>query len=369
MTAPIDAAVSAAAPPKLLPEHSVGAWWSQTLILTGRQVVVAFRDPATLVQVLIFPVLTMIMFKVVLGDIVGKATGQDSAYGTVPLVVLTSAMFGSVVAATRLNLERKTGLLGRLYVLPINRGADFTSRVLGEAVRALLTTIVLVACGFAIGFRFTQGAGAAIGIFAVAVAYAGAFAMLALALAVNASPGAPLVPYLGLLEPDDVLQLRVLARGPVPGLAAADRREPADDARDRPDARTGRRRPDRRRPDQGGRLDRRGDGADDVPGPARLPEGGGGFMNVSLDRRVPGVRSPQKKALTGSDSLVEQHSRVVSCGDSPWRPPAERDNGCGSSHCVGLGRRAVQRAGRWLSRRTDEAWPPADAQTTTRGKG
>lgn len=200
MTAPIDAAVSAAVPPKLLPEHSVGAWWSQTLILTGRQVVVAFRDPATLVQVLIFPVLTMIMFKVVLGDIVGKATGQDSAYGTVPLVVLTSAMFGSVVAATRLNLERKTGLLGRLYVLPINRGADFTSRVLGEAVRALLTTIVLVACGFAIGFRFTQGAGAAIGIFAVAVAYAGAFAMLALALAVNASPGAPLVPYLGLLS-------------------------------------------------------------------------------------------------------------------------------------------------------------------------
>ncbi|WP_448221807.1 ABC transporter permease [Gordonia iterans] len=200
MTAPIDSAVPAAVPPKLLPERSVGAWWSQTLILTGRQVVVAFRDPATLVQVLIFPILTMIMFKVVLGDVIGRATGQDSAYGTVPLVVLTSAMFGSVVAATRLNLERKTGLLGRLYVLPINRGADFTSRVLGEAVRALLTTIVLVACGYAIGFRFTQGIGPALGTFAVAVAYASAFAMLALALAVNASPGAPLVPYLGLLS-------------------------------------------------------------------------------------------------------------------------------------------------------------------------
>ncbi|GAA3952811.1 ABC transporter permease [Gordonia caeni] len=169
------------------------------MILTGRQLAVAFRDPATLIQVLIFPILTMVMFKVVLGDIIGRATGQDSAYGTVPLVVLTSAMFGSVVAATRLNLERKTGLLSRLYVLPINRAADFTSRVLGESVRALLTTIVLIACGFAIGFRFTQGAGPAIGLFAVAVAYASAFAMLALALAVNASPGAPLVPYLGML--------------------------------------------------------------------------------------------------------------------------------------------------------------------------
>lgn len=186
--------------PKLLPEYSIGAWWNQAMVLTGRQLAVALRDPATMIQVLIFPILTMVMFKVVLGDVIGKATGQDSAYGTVPLVVLTSTMFGSVVAATRLNLERRTGLLGRLYVLPINRGADFTSRVLGELVRALLTTIVLIACGFAIGFRFTQGVGPAIGIFVVAVAYAGAFAMLTLALAVNTAPGAPLVPFLGLFS-------------------------------------------------------------------------------------------------------------------------------------------------------------------------
>lgn len=184
----------------LLPERSFGAWWRQTLILTGRQLLVAFRDVPTLIQVLIFPALTMLMFKVVLGDVVGSATGQDSVYGTVPLVILTSAMFGSVVSATRLNMERKTGLLGRLYVLPINRGADFTARVLAESLRALITTICLVGAGVAIGFRFTQGFGSAIGIFAVAVAFGTAFAMLTLALAVNSRPGAPLVPYLGLVS-------------------------------------------------------------------------------------------------------------------------------------------------------------------------
>ncbi|GAC56449.1 putative ABC transporter permease protein [Gordonia hirsuta DSM 44140 = NBRC 16056] len=184
----------------LLPESSFGAWWRQTLILTGRQLLVAVRDVPTLIQVLIFPALTMLMFKVVLGDVVGSATGMDSIYGTVPLVILTSAMFGSVVSATRLNMERKTGLLGRLYVLPINRGADFTARVLAESIRALLTTICLVAAGFAMGFRFTQGIGPAIGIFVVAVAFGTAFAMLTLALAVNSRPGAPLVPYLGLLS-------------------------------------------------------------------------------------------------------------------------------------------------------------------------
>ncbi len=186
--------------PEILPERSVSAWWRQTAILTGRQLTVAFRDVPTLVQVLIFPALTMLMFKVVLGDVIGKATGQDSAYGTVPLVVLTSAMFGSVVSATRLNLERKTGLLSRLWVLPVNRGADFSGRVLAEALRALITTVILLAAGFVIGFRFNQGIGPAFGIVAVAVAFGTAWAMLTLALAVNAKPGAPLVPFLGLLS-------------------------------------------------------------------------------------------------------------------------------------------------------------------------
>lgn len=183
-----------------LPEGSFGAWWQQAIILTGRQLLVAVRDVPTLVQVIVFPALTMLMFKVVLGDVVGAATGMDSIYGTVPLVILTSAMFGSVVSATRLNMERKTGLLSRLYVLPINRGADFSARVFAESIRALLTTICLVAAGFIIGFRFTQGIGPAIGIFAVAVAFGTAFAMLTLALAVNSKPAAPLVPYLGLIS-------------------------------------------------------------------------------------------------------------------------------------------------------------------------
>ncbi|MFT4087659.1 MAG: ABC transporter permease [Gordonia sp. (in: high G+C Gram-positive bacteria)] len=182
------------------PERSVGAWWRQMLILTGRQIVVACRDVPTLIQVLLFPALTMVMFKVVLGDAIGKATGQNSAFGTVPLVVLTSAMFGSVVAATRLNMERKTGLLSRLWVLPLNRAADLSARVAAEGIRALLTTVALVAAGHLIGFRFTQGVLPAIGLFAVALAYALAYAVFTLAIAVNSAPGAPLVPFLGLLS-------------------------------------------------------------------------------------------------------------------------------------------------------------------------
>ncbi|WP_109239149.1 ABC transporter permease [Gordonia paraffinivorans] len=181
-------------------EKSIRAWWSQSLALTGRQLRVFLRDVPTLTQSLVMPALSMLMFKVVLGDAIGKATGQDSAYGTVPLVILVGAMFGSIATATRLNSERRTGLLSRLYVLPINRGADLTSRLVSDMVRILITTLVLLAAGHMIGFRFTQGVGPAIGLVVVALAYGAAFGIMTLALAVNAAPGAPIVPYLGLFS-------------------------------------------------------------------------------------------------------------------------------------------------------------------------
>ena len=148
------------------------------------------RDVPTLLQSLIFPALSMVMFKVVLGDAIGKATGQDSAYGTVPLVILVGAMFGSIASATRINQERSTGLLARLYVLPINRAADLTSRVAAELIRISITTLILLAAGTLIGFRFTQGVGPGIGLVGVALAYGAAYSTLTLALAVNFRPGA-----------------------------------------------------------------------------------------------------------------------------------------------------------------------------------
>lgn len=187
-------------PTSVPPESSLQALWRQSLPLAGRQIVVFVRDVPTLVQSLLFPALSMLMFKVVLGDAIGSATGQNSAFGTVPLVILVGAMFGSIASATRLNHERLTGLLARLYVLPIHRAADLSSRVIAELVRILVTTVILLAAGHLIGFRFTQGLGSALGIVLVALAYGAAFATLTLALAVSARPGAPIVPYLGLVS-------------------------------------------------------------------------------------------------------------------------------------------------------------------------
>lgn len=178
-------------------ERGFRAFVSHMRILTGRQLRVVTRDRLTLMQSLLFPLLSMVMFKVVLGDAVGQATGQNSAYGTVPLVVLVGAMFGSLAVGTRLIGERRTGLLTRLYVLPVHRASDLTSRVNVEMMRILVSTLVLTTAGMLIGWRFNQGILPALGIFAVALLYGAAYSTIVLTLAVSAS-NAPLVPIMSL---------------------------------------------------------------------------------------------------------------------------------------------------------------------------
>ncbi|PYE13111.1 ABC transporter DrrB family efflux protein [Williamsia limnetica] len=178
-------------------ERGLRAYLGHTKILTGRQLRVVTRDRLTLMQSMLFPLLSMVMFKVVLGDAVGQATGQNSAFGTVPLVVLVGAMFGSLAVGTRLISERRTGLLTRLYVLPVHRAADLTSRINIEMFRILASTLVLTTAGMLIGWRFNQGVLPAIGIFAVALLYGAAYSTIVLTMAVSAS-NAPLVPIMSL---------------------------------------------------------------------------------------------------------------------------------------------------------------------------
>ncbi|GED99417.1 ABC transporter permease [Gordonia crocea] len=182
----------------------IAAWARESVVLANRQLRVQAADYSTVIQIVAVPALTLLLFKVVFGDVVGAAMGKDSIYATVPLVIVVSAMFGSVTSAVRLNNERRTGLLARLHVLPINRAAELTSRLLAEVVRIVIVTVLLLLIGMAMGFRFHGSAvaalGSALGIIAVAVMFGTAFSVGVLALAVNARPDSPIVPVISLIS-------------------------------------------------------------------------------------------------------------------------------------------------------------------------
>jgi ABC-2 type transport system permease protein len=170
-------------PNAVVDERSVAALWEHSRLQCGRLLLRWARDPATMIQALIYPALTLVMFRIVLGDSITAATGQPSIFGTVPMIVLVGAMFGSVVSAVGLRAERESGLLSRFYTLPIHRSAGLVGRLMAEAVRVLVTSIVIFAAGVVMGFRFTQGIPATLLILLVPIVFGMGFAMMVTVLA------------------------------------------------------------------------------------------------------------------------------------------------------------------------------------------
>jgi len=173
-------------------ESSVRALWTHSAIQCKRLLMRWSRDPSTMIQALLYPALTLVMFRIVIGNTVTAATGQPAIYGQVPMIILVGAMFGSIVSAVGLRAERKTGLLSRFWTLPIHRAAGLAGRMMAEAVRVFVTSVVILMVGFVLGFRLTQGILPSILLLVLPIIFGMGFAMMVTALATVAGD-APLV--------------------------------------------------------------------------------------------------------------------------------------------------------------------------------
>ncbi|ORI23163.1 ABC transporter permease [Rhodococcus sp. 1168] len=173
-------------------EDSARALWAHSLIQCKRLLIRWTRDPSTMIQALLYPALTLLMFRVVLGNSISAATGSPSVYGTVPMIALVGAMFGSIVSAVGLKGEKTSGLLSRFATTPTHRASGLVGRMMAEAIRVLTTTIVIVAVGMALGFRFNQGIPSAIALLLLPIAFGIGFAVMVTFLATIAGDS-PLV--------------------------------------------------------------------------------------------------------------------------------------------------------------------------------
>lgn len=156
---------------------------ADTRVLTGRVLRRWLRDLGTVAETLLMPVVLLVTLNIVLGDGISQVTGHSALYGSVPLVAMVGAMSGAMVGGIGVMRERDEGLLSRLWVLPVHRGAGLLSRLAAEAVRIVATTAVVLAAGMLLGFRFRQGLAEAVGWLLVPAAFGVAFSMAVLTLA------------------------------------------------------------------------------------------------------------------------------------------------------------------------------------------
>ncbi|MBM7416042.1 MULTISPECIES: ABC transporter permease [Nocardiaceae] len=144
-------------PERLVSERSLAGLASQSVLHCGRLLRRWARDPLTIIQAVVYPVVFLLMLRTVLGNSVSAATGENSIFGTVPLIAMVAAMSGSLASAVGLRRERAAGLVSRFQTLPVHRAAGLVGRLLAETARIVTTTLLIVVVGFTLGFRFEQG--------------------------------------------------------------------------------------------------------------------------------------------------------------------------------------------------------------------
>jgi ABC transporter DrrB family efflux protein len=148
--------------------------WSvnDTWVLTKRNLTVWARVPAYLVFTVVQPTIFTLLFRYVFGGAI-PTVGFPGGYVDymLPGVIGQTAAFATMATAISLAIEAQKGVIDRLRVMPISRSAVLLGRLAADGVRMMITLLVIVGVGYAVGFRFHDGAGSAVAMFALAEAF------------------------------------------------------------------------------------------------------------------------------------------------------------------------------------------------------
>jgi ABC-2 type transport system permease protein len=144
-------------------------------VLTKRSLARIRREPETLADVTIQPVLFILMFAYVFGGAIGlPGHGSYHEY-------LIGGMLGMGLAqtapgvATALVTDMSTGVIDRFRSLPMSRWAVLVARSFSELMTQLIATAVVVCVGLAIGWRVHTNAQDVVAALALALLFGYAF--------------------------------------------------------------------------------------------------------------------------------------------------------------------------------------------------
>jgi len=144
---------------------------SDAFLMTRRNLLVWLRVPAYIVFTIVQPVIFVLLFRYVFGGAIPVATQGGYVDYLMPGIIGQTAAFGSFATAIALAQEAKAGVIDRFRSMPMSRSAVLAGRLMADSVRVLITILVIVGVGFAVGFRFHNGVFGAIGMILVAEAF------------------------------------------------------------------------------------------------------------------------------------------------------------------------------------------------------
>ncbi|MFN2582575.1 MAG: ABC transporter permease [Candidatus Dormibacteria bacterium] len=136
---------------------------SDSFVMMRRNLLVWLRVPAYIVFTIVQPVIFVLLFRYVFGGAIQVQVPGGYVSYLMPGITGQTAAFATFATAIALAQEAKQGVVDRLRSLPMARSSFLIGRLGADAIRMLVTILVIVGVGYAVGFRFQNGVPSAIG--------------------------------------------------------------------------------------------------------------------------------------------------------------------------------------------------------------
>jgi ABC-2 type transport system permease protein len=151
---------------------------SDVAVLAKRSLARIAREPETLMDVTIQPILFVLLFAFVFGGAIplpGGGNYHEYLIGGMLAMGLAATAPGTAVA---LVTDMSSGLIDRFRSLPTSRSAVLAGRTIADLVTQVIGTVVVAVVGLAIGWRIHSSVAAAAAAFGLALLFGYAFTWL-----------------------------------------------------------------------------------------------------------------------------------------------------------------------------------------------
>jgi ABC-2 type transport system permease protein len=125
-----------------------------TWINLKRWVLKTTRNPFVMTASLLNPIIFLVLFTEVFGQITGGAISQslgtDASYVTylVPAIVVQTSLIAATTSGIGLVEDIESGMFEKVLVSPMHRGAVFLGKSLSEVLRIVVQTTIILVLGY-----------------------------------------------------------------------------------------------------------------------------------------------------------------------------------------------------------------------------
>ncbi len=177
---------------------TISAPLADARIMLRRNLKHIVRNPVTIFNAALMPVLLMLLLVYVFGSAFN--VGEHYVEYATPGLILLAITYGLSGTAVTVSSDMTKGIINRFKVMNVSRGAVLTGHVVATMLISSVAIAVIIGMAFALGFRSPAGAGDWLGAIGIAAAAAFAAAWLTVALGMAAktpeSAGLTVVPLI-----------------------------------------------------------------------------------------------------------------------------------------------------------------------------